>query len=107
MQYSPTIVTYMLRVLGTGADGLESLQSQVGIPRKVLGTVDAAPIPMSVHDPRDERGVVDVGDIIVGDLRVARRQGGRKMGSPQGKELGNLHVDGLLTMAGRMLGSKS
>jgi hypothetical protein len=87
----------MLHLLGTRIDRLEGLLRQVRIPLEVLSAVDAAPVPVGVHDSANELGVVDMRDLGVfagaADLERIGGGGDHEGAHYQGEEGGDeLHI---------------
>lgn len=56
---------------------------QLGVPLEILRAVNATPVPVGIHDPADEVGIVDAGYVGVVDLLAL---GGDHQGDVCGSE---------------------
>lgn len=99
----------MFRLMGALLDVFTSRFGKLGIPDKVLGTVQTPPVPVGAHDGADEVGIVLVGSIVFDEVaRLDLLSGGccRNSSSEGDESSDGLHEDRRLECRGVSRGSR-
>jgi hypothetical protein len=66
--------------------------SKCGIPHKVLRAMDAAPVPVGIHDPVDEVRIIGLGGSAI-NLSALSRRSHDGVANRESKQTGESHVD--------------